>query len=200
MKKKILLVDDEPFILEIVSLALGGCRKYELLVAGDGADGLKIARERSSDLVLLDVRMPILDGLETCHILKNDPATSSALVVLLTAKAQRMDVERGFAAGADDYILKPFSPTALLARVSELLNSTFSVGESSHTVDGTLTEAVGNTHSPSDMQRPTPPREVFGSGHRRRQQPRSSGVRSWPQAAYSPSRSFSTSSSRSRRS
>jgi two-component system phosphate regulon response regulator PhoB len=73
------------------------------------------------DLVLLDWMMPRLTGLEVCRALRDDPATAQVPVILLTAKAQEADIQRGFAAGADDYIVKPFSPRELVSRVDAVL-------------------------------------------------------------------------------
>lgn len=136
MKRKILLVDDEPVILEVVSIALGGGSRYELLLADDGNDALRIAKESQPDMVIMDVSMPLMDGLEACRKLKADPATSGIVVILLTAMAQRLDIERGTAAGADDYIVKPFSPSALLARIEELLGSLYCAGQNVRLKDG----------------------------------------------------------------
>ena len=136
MKKKILLVDDEELILEVVGIALGGSRRYELLVAEDGETALKIAREQQPDLIVMDVSMPLMNGLDACRALKADPATSSIAVIMLSAMAQRLDIERGTAAGADDYIVKPFSPSALLKRIDELLVSLYSVGQEVRLRDG----------------------------------------------------------------
>ena len=136
MKRKVLLVDDEPVILEVVSIAMGGNNRYELLLAEDGNDALRIAKESHPDLVIMDVSMPVLDGLEACKKLKADPATSGIPVILLTAMAQRLDIERGTAAGADDYIVKPFSPSALLTRIEEVFASMYSTGQEVRLKDG----------------------------------------------------------------
>ena len=123
MAKKILLADDEEDILMLVSATLGGDEKYGLILARDGEEALTQAREQKPDLVFLDVMMPKMDGFEVCKILKSDDATSSVKVVMLTALAQEFDKQRADEVGADFYFTKPFSPTALLEKVDELLAS-----------------------------------------------------------------------------
>ena len=93
---------------------------YEILEAADGVEALEKARDESPRLVLLDIMMPRLDGLEVCRQLKADPDTSDIVVVMLTAQAQERDRDQGLAAGADDYFTKPFSPLALLNMVERV--------------------------------------------------------------------------------
>ena len=88
--------------------------------AADGVEALEKARDQSPRLVLLDIMMPRLDGLEVCRQLKADPDTSDIVVVMLTAQAQERDRDQGLAAGADDYFTKPFSPLALLNMVERV--------------------------------------------------------------------------------
>jgi DNA-binding response OmpR family regulator len=94
---------------------------HDVLVAHDGESGLAAARSEMPDLVILDWMMPILTGLEVCAELRADETLARVPVILLTAKAQENDIKRGFTAGADDYIVKPFSPRELASRVSALL-------------------------------------------------------------------------------
>jgi two-component system alkaline phosphatase synthesis response regulator PhoP len=119
-KERILVVDDEEDILELVeyNLAKAG---YRPSVASTGGDALKAAREQLPDLILLDLMLPGLDGISVCTILKNAPRTRDIPIVMLTAKGEERDVVRGFEAGADDYVTKPFSPRILLARVQAVL-------------------------------------------------------------------------------
>lgn len=118
---KILFVDDDPDICELVQFKLEQMG-HEVLVEHDGEGGLAAAAVENPDLVILDWMMPRLTGLEVCLGLRSDPRTEHVPVILLTAKAQEADVQRGFAAGADDYIVKPFSPRELASRVQAILD------------------------------------------------------------------------------
>ncbi|HEV8424939.1 MAG TPA: response regulator [Actinomycetes bacterium] len=116
---KLLIADDEPAVRDLVHVTLEG-DDYEILEAADGVEALEVARGESPKLVLLDIMMPRLDGLEVCRQLKSDPDTSDIVVVMLTAQAQERDRDQGLAAGADDYFTKPFSPLALLNMVERV--------------------------------------------------------------------------------
>ena len=117
--RKLLIADDEEGIRSLVRMTLES-DAYEIVEARNGAEALALAREHRPELVLLDVMMPRLDGFEACRQLKEDPATSGIVVVLLTALAQQADRERGDAVGADQYFTKPLSPVALLGLVEEI--------------------------------------------------------------------------------
>ncbi len=123
MTKKVLLADDEEDILMLVSATLGGDDRYSLILARDGEQALQKAREDLPDLIFLDVMMPKMDGFEVCRQIKSNSETSGVKVVMLTAMAQELDRQKAEDAGADFYFSKPFSPTALLAKVDELLAS-----------------------------------------------------------------------------
>jgi two-component system phosphate regulon response regulator PhoB len=116
----VLVVDDEPTILELVRYTLED-DQVTVLEAADGLQALAKAREARPELILLDVQMPHLDGLEVCRRLRADAALAGARIVMLTAAGQEADRARGLAAGADDYLTKPFSPLALFALVRALL-------------------------------------------------------------------------------
>ncbi len=118
--KKLLLIDDEPAIQTLVRLVMEGAG-WQVLVAGEGAPGLALAREQNPDVILLDVALPDLSGLEVCRQLKSDPATASIPVAMLTAMAQETDRRAAMSLGADDYVTKPWRPAALIARVTSLL-------------------------------------------------------------------------------
>lgn len=117
---KVLVVDDDIDICALIEFKLAGAG-HEVIVEHDGEGGLAAARSERPDAVLLDWMMPRLSGLEVCAALRSDPELASIPVVLLTARAQEADIERGFAAGADDYIVKPFSPRELSTRVDAVL-------------------------------------------------------------------------------
>ena len=113
----ILVVDDDPVIRRLLTLNFE-MEGYDVLTAKDGLEGLNSAKEHRPDAVVLDVMMPRMDGIEVTRALKGDPDTSAIPVLLLSAKAQTSDVEAGMAAGADDYVTKPFEPLDLLKRVA----------------------------------------------------------------------------------
>jgi two-component system response regulator PrrA len=116
----ILIADDDEDILALVNRALSESG-YEVLLARDGATALATARERKPVLALLDIAMPAPDGYEVTAALKNDPATKDTIVILFTARSEASDVEKGYEAGADDYIMKPFTLKTLQSRVRAAL-------------------------------------------------------------------------------
>ena len=116
----ILVVDDEPPILELVRYTLED-EQIRVLEAADGVQALEVAHAARPDLILLDVQMPRLDGLEVCRRLRADTALGGTRIVMLTAAGQDADRARGLDAGADDYLTKPFSPLALFTLVRSLL-------------------------------------------------------------------------------
>jgi len=120
VKSKILVVDDEPEAVELVEFNLKGAG-YEVSTAGDGAEALNKARRIQPNLVILDVMMPEIDGMEVCKLLRRDPATSTIPIIMLTAKASEVDRVLGLELGADDYVVKPFSPRELMLRVKKIL-------------------------------------------------------------------------------
>jgi DNA-binding response OmpR family regulator len=114
MHQKLLIVDDQPELRKMLRLALG-YGKYQLFEAGDGMTALTIARAEKPDVVLLDVMMPgELDGFAVCQAIKSDPELRETFVIMLTARGQAADYASGDAAGADAYMIKPFSPTKLI--------------------------------------------------------------------------------------
>jgi len=116
----VLIVDDEPAILELVRFTLEDTH-IRILEAADGAAALALARAERPDIVLLDVRLGHLDGIEVCRRIRLDPELAATRIVMLTAADQESDRARGLAAGADEYLSKPFSPLALLALVRTIL-------------------------------------------------------------------------------
>ena len=119
-RKTILVVEDEEDILELVEYNLGK-NGFAVTTVTTGEEALKSIRSRLPDLVLLDLMLPGIDGLEVCKILKTDPGTQAIPVVMLTAKGEESDIVTGLELGADDYITKPFSPKVLIARVRTVL-------------------------------------------------------------------------------
>ena len=120
MKSKILLVDDEPDALEILGFKLREAG-FTPIFAKDGTRALAAARDERPDLIVLDLMLPEVDGLEVCKILRRDPLTSAIPILMLTARAAEMDRVLGLELGADDYVTKPFSPRELVIRIRKLL-------------------------------------------------------------------------------
>jgi DNA-binding response OmpR family regulator len=120
LKTKILVVDDEPEAVELVEFNLERAG-FDVVTAADGAEALKKARSVHPQLVVLDLMLPEIDGLEVCKLLRRDPATAGIPIVMLTAKAAEIDRILGLELGADDYITKPFSPRELVLRIKKLL-------------------------------------------------------------------------------
>lgn len=116
----ILIAEDEPNVVELVRVTLED-QRVRVVAAADGASALALAARLQPALVLLDVGLPDMSGLEVCRRLRQDPDTAGSKVVMLTAAAQQQDVARGLAAGATVYLTKPFSPVRLLSLVEELL-------------------------------------------------------------------------------
>ena len=116
----VLVADDDEDILQLVVLRLGRSG-YDVVSATDGESAVELALARRPDLVVIDVAMPRMDGLEITRILRARDETASIPILLLTARTRDIDVELGLAAGADDYVTKPFSPELLAQRVAALL-------------------------------------------------------------------------------
>ncbi|HUF32025.1 MAG TPA: response regulator [Acidimicrobiales bacterium] len=121
--RSVLVVDDDPVILKLleVNFEMEG---FEVLTAADGEEGLAVARSSRPDVIVSDVMMPKMNGLELVAALKADADTASIPVILLSARAQVSDLRDGSDAGADDYITKPFEPLELIERVEALLPKT----------------------------------------------------------------------------
>ena len=116
----ILVADDEEDLRELVAYRLTRSG-YRVIGAGDGQEALELAVERTPDLMVLDVMMPKLDGYELTRRVRAEAALRSIPVILLTARSQESDIDRGFEVGADDYLKKPFNPDELVARVRAVL-------------------------------------------------------------------------------
>lgn len=116
----VLVVDDEPDIVDIIEYNLRN-EGYDVHTASDGEQALKKAKEITPDLVLLDIMMPRLDGVETCRRMREMPETKGSCIVFLTARAEEYSELAGFEAGADDYINKPIRPRVLLSRIKAIL-------------------------------------------------------------------------------
>lgn len=120
MGLKILIVDDEEHIVELLKFNLE-VKGYKVLCAYDGVDGFNLAKEEKPDLVLLDLMLPGIDGIEVCRRMKSDSELKKTPVIMLTAKNLEQDKIKGLEIGADDYMTKPFSVKELMARVKAVL-------------------------------------------------------------------------------
>ena len=118
--KKLVIIEDEPDILEVLIYNLER-EGFDVTGSLDGAKGLKLIQQQIPDLVLLDLMLPGMDGLEICRHLKNNNHTQQIPIIMVTAKGEESDVVLGLGIGADDYISKPFSPKELIARVKTVL-------------------------------------------------------------------------------
>ncbi len=119
-KEKILVVEDEDDLRELLRFHLAK-EGYHPQCVSSGEEAVKVARAQSPDLVLLDLMLPAMDGLQVCKLLKGDPRTQHAAVIMLTAKGEESDIVTGLEVGADDYITKPFSPKVVIARIRNAL-------------------------------------------------------------------------------
>jgi len=117
---RVVVADDDDDILELIRFKLEQA-DMDVEAVGDGVAALEACRRETPDLVLLDVMMPGMSGLDVCRTLRDDLGMGSVPVILLTARAQESDVDQGFHAGADDYVVKPFSPRELSSRVRAVL-------------------------------------------------------------------------------
>lgn len=117
---KILVVDDEPDILEFIEYNLKR-EGYEVFLASNGQEGIDKATEIKPDLIILDVMMPVLDGIETCRRLREDDKFKDTFIVFLTARSEEYSEIAGFNVGADDYIAKPIKPRVLISRINAIL-------------------------------------------------------------------------------
>jgi two-component system phosphate regulon response regulator PhoB len=116
---KVLIVEDDPDLAEVLSYNLRQAG-YEVATAKNGLEGLRSAQLNVPDLIVLDVMLPLLDGMEVCRRLRSDPATHDVQILMLTAKAEEVDQVVGLSLGADDYVTKPFSVKVLLERIKAL--------------------------------------------------------------------------------
>lgn len=120
MRQTILVVDDEPDIVEIIQYNLEKSG-FDVIVAADGPAALEKARDETPDLIVLDLMLPGLEGTDVCRILKQDERTRSIPILMLTAKSEEIDRIIGLELGADDYVVKPFSPREIALRIRNIL-------------------------------------------------------------------------------
>src|SRR6516162_1065050 len=121
LNKRTLIVEDEKDVVDLLSLNLRKAGGFVVSTASDGATGLARARTEKPDLIVLDLMLPKMPGLEVCKLLKSDPATRHILILMLTARAEEVDRVVGLEFGADDYVTKPFSPREVILRIKAVL-------------------------------------------------------------------------------
>ncbi|MFN0289953.1 response regulator transcription factor [Pedobacter helvus] len=119
-KQKILIVDDEPDILELIEYNLKK-EGYQVYLANNGQDGINVAKKVQPDLIILDIMMPKMDGIEACRLMRAIPEFKNTFMVFLTARSEEYSEIAGFNVGADDYIAKPIKPRALVSRINAIL-------------------------------------------------------------------------------
>jgi len=122
-RTKILIIDDDPDIRDVLNITLSQ-ENYEVIEAPDGLEGLKFAQTKNPDLVIVDFKMPKMDGRQVCQQLKKDILLSHMPIIMLTGKGEVADKVGGLNAGADDYIVKPFEPQELIARIKMIIRRT----------------------------------------------------------------------------
>ncbi|MDB5020234.1 MAG: ArsR family transcriptional regulator [Pedobacter sp.] len=128
LNQKILIVDDEPDILELVEYNLKK-EGYQVFTASNGQEGIALAKRVHPDLIVLDIMMPKMDGIEACRLMRAIPEFKNTFMVFLTARSEEYSEIAGFNVGADDYIAKPIKPRALVSRINAILRRTSSSEE-----------------------------------------------------------------------
>lgn len=119
-KKLVLVVDDEPDIVDLIKMSLN-LANFNVTTASNGPEALKALENQKPDLILLDIMMPQMTGFEVCQKIRANESWKSIPVIMLTAKGQKEDAEKGLETGADDYIIKPFDPNELAEQVRSFL-------------------------------------------------------------------------------
>lgn len=138
MSEKIIVVDDETDVSDLIGFHLRKA-KYEVMTSADGAEALAMIRQEMPALVVLDLMLPGISGLEICRALKSDSKTAPIPVIMLTAKAEEVDRIVGFELGADDYVVKPFSPREFVLRVNAVVRRNASAAVAERLVAGEIT-------------------------------------------------------------
>jgi diguanylate cyclase (GGDEF)-like protein len=157
-REKILTVDDDPDILDVLDLTLS--EHYEIVQAHNGAEGLKMVQQHIPDLIVCDCMMPVMNGREFCKTLKKDLLLQHIPVIMLTGKGEVQDRITGIEAGVDDYMVKPFAPDELLARIKMIMRRTV------RSLDANpLTHLPGNTTIMEELQRNIAGGTAFAVGY-----------------------------------
>ncbi len=157
-KMKVLTVDDDPDILDVLNLTLSG--HYQVFQAGDGKTGMELVLQKMPDLVICDYMMPVMNGRELCKTLKKDILLRHIPVIMLTGKGEVQDRISGIEAGADDYMIKPFDPDELLARIKSILKRTVTSLDANP-----LSHLPGNTSIMEEFQNCIDSKKIFAVGY-----------------------------------
>src|SRR3989338_11442509 len=158
IKEKILTIDDDPDILDVLELTLS--EQYAVMQAVNGEEGLRMLQQKNPDLIICDNTMPVMNGRDFCRALKKDILLRHIPVIMLTGRGEVQDRIGGIEAGADDYIVKPFDPSELIARIKMILKRT----ESSLDANP-LSHLPGNTSIMEEFQRRIENKETFAVGY-----------------------------------
>lgn len=157
-RERILTIDDDPDILDVLDLTLS--EFYEVIQAPNGQEGLKLVQTKNPNLVICDFMMPVMTGKEFCKAMKKDILLEHIPVIMLTGKGETKDMVGGIEAGADDYIIKPFEPSALLARIKMILRRT------NRSLDANpLTHLPGNSSIMEELQARIASGKIFAVGY-----------------------------------
>ena len=157
-KMKVLTVDDDPDILDVLNLTLSG--HYQVFQASDGKAGMELVLQKMPDLVICDYMMPVMNGRELCKTLKKDILLRHIPVIMLTGKGEVQDRISGIEAGADDYMIKPFDPDELLARIKSILKRTVTSLDANP-----LSHLPGNTSIMEEFQNCIDSKKIFAIGY-----------------------------------
>lgn len=157
-RERILTIDDDPDILDVLNLTLS--EYFDVIQAHNGQEGLRIVQQKTPDLIICDFMMPVMNGKDFCKAMKKDILLQHIPVIMLTGKGEVKDMVGGIEAGADDYIIKPFEPNALLARIRMILRRT------ERSLDANpLTHLPGNTSIVEELQQRIDKNVVFAVGY-----------------------------------
>ncbi|MFH1360690.1 MAG: response regulator [Candidatus Omnitrophota bacterium] len=157
-KEKILTIDDDPDILDVLSLTLSDV--YDVIQANNGKEGLELAKSKPPSLIIVDYKMPVMDGRKFCQEVKKDILLQHIPIIMLTGKKEVEDKVSGINAGADDYVVKPFEPNELLARIKMILRRT------ERSLDANpLTHLPGNVTIMEELQRSIDEKKIFAVGY-----------------------------------
>jgi len=158
IKEKVLTIDDDPDILDVLEITLS--EQYEVLQANNGEEGLRILMQKNPDLIICDYTMPVMNGREFCKALKKDILLRHIPIIMLTGKGEVHDRIGGIEAGADDYIVKPFDPSELMARIKMILKRTVSSLDANP-----LSHLPGNASIMEEFQNHIDSKDTFAVGY-----------------------------------
>ncbi len=157
-KEKVLIIDDDPDILDVLNLTLS--ETFNVISAPNGKEGLELVKTKNPDIIITDYNMPVMDGLEFCRNLRKDVLLAHLPVIMLTGRGDTKDMVTGIESGVDDYLIKPFEPETLLARIRMILKRT------NRSLDANpLTHLPGNTSIMDELQNRIDSKKSFAVGY-----------------------------------